>query len=139
MNMARSFMRRIRRGAMLAAFPVLVLGLVTSPAFQQVAHSATASDDFNRADGPLGVGWTDMSEGGLTITSQVVAGTNPSGNSGDIRTAETYGSDQYSQVQLTSTPIAGNQWIGPSVRSQGGGLTGYIGIYYGNGGNPELM
>jgi Putative esterase len=98
----------------------------------------SASDDFNRADGPLGGDWTDMSDGGLTITSDAIAGSS-AGNSGDIRTAESYGSDQYSQIQLTATAIGGDEWIGPSVRSQNGGQNDYVGIYFGNYGNPELM
>ena len=56
--------------------------------------TVTASDDFNRADGPLGSNWTAMSDGAMTISSQVVAG-GSSGQSGDTRTAETYTSDQY--------------------------------------------
>src|SRR5206468_3250496 len=38
----------------------------------------TASDNFNRADGALGSNWTAMSDGAMTISSQVVVG----GNSG---------------------------------------------------------
>ncbi len=49
---------------------------VTSVAVSCTTNSATSgSDDFNRADGPLGPNWTDISDGGLAITSQVVAGT----------------------------------------------------------------
>jgi len=97
----------------------------------------TASDDFNRADGALGSNWTAMSDGALTISSQVVAGGN-AGLSGDTRTAETYQSDQYSQVQVTSTQLTGSQWIGPAVRSQNSGQDLYLGIYFWNGGSPEL-
>jgi hypothetical protein len=97
----------------------------------------TASDDFNRADGALGSNWTAMSDGAMTISSQVVAGGN-SGLSGDTRTAETYTSDQYSQVQVTSTQLTGGQWIGPAVRSQNSGQNLYLGIYFWNGGSPQL-
>ena len=95
----------------------------------------TASDDFNRADGALGSNWTAMSDGAMTISSQVVAG-GSSGQSGDTRTAETYASDQYSQVQVTSTQLTGGQWIGPAVRAQNSDL--YVGIYFWNGGSPQL-
>ena len=98
--------------------------------------TVTASDDFNRADGPLGSNWTAMSDGAMTISSQVVAG-GSSGQSGDTRTAETYTSDQYSQVQVTSTQLTGGQWIGPAVRSQSNGNL-YVGIYFWNGGSPQL-
>ena len=52
-----------------------------------------------------------------------MAGTNAGGYSGDIRTAESYGSDQYSQVKVTSTQLTGSQWVGPAVRAQAGGRT----------------
>jgi putative esterase len=97
----------------------------------------TASDDFNRANGALGSNWTAMSDGAMTISSQVVAGGN-SGLSGDTRTAETYTSNQYSQVQVTSTQLTGGQWIGPAVRSQNGGQNLYLGIYFWNSGSPQL-
>jgi hypothetical protein len=97
----------------------------------------TASDDFNRANGALGSNWAAMSDGAMTISSQMVAGGN-SGQSGDTRTAETYTSNQYSQVQVTSTQLTGGQWIGPAVRSQNGGQNLYLGIYYWNSGSPQL-
>ena len=57
---------------------------------------------------------------------------------GDIRVAEGYGSDQYSQIEVTSTQLSGGQWIGPTVRSQNGGQDTYLGIYFWNSGNPQL-
>ena len=97
------------------------------------------SDNFARANGSLGPNWTNMADGGLTIVNQQVQGTNSGGDSGDIRTAETYSSDQSSQVQLTSTQLTGNQWVGPAVRAQAGGANVYVGIYFANFGSPELM
>ena len=104
----------------------------------QAAFAATSSDNFARADGPLGPNWTDMTDGGLTIESGDVAGGNSS-NSGDMWTAQTFGSDQFSEVETTSTPLTGGEWIGPSVRSQDGGASDYVGIYFWNFGSPELM
>jgi Putative esterase len=101
--------------------------------------STPGSDDFNRADGPLGPSWADVSDGGLAISGQQVTGTVASGVSGDIRTAETYQSDQFSQVTLTSTQLTGSQWIGPAVRMQNGGQNAYVGIYNWNGGSPNVM
>ena len=101
--------------------------------------TGSGSDNFNRADGPLGPNWTDMSDGGLTISSQAVAGTSATGISGDMRTAESYSSNQYSQIEVTSTQLTGTQWIGPAVRTQNGGQDGYLGIYSWNNGSPELM
>ena len=97
----------------------------------------TASDDFNRADGGLGANWTDISDGGLSISSQAVLGR--SGVvAGDIRTGEAYPSDQYSQVEVTSTQLTAGQWIGPAVRTQSGGQNTYLGIYFWNNGSQQL-
>src|SRR5262249_18778553 len=101
------------------------------------ASTPTAfSDDFNRADGSLGAGWADTSDGGLSISAQAVQGT--SATAGDIRTAETYSSDQSSQTEVTSTQLSGGQWIGPTVRTQNGGQDTYLGIYFWNNGSQEL-
>ena len=102
-------------------------------------QAGNATDNFNRADGPLGANWTDISDGGLAISSQAATGTSATGISGDMRTGENYSSDQYSQVEVTSTQLTGTQWIGPAVRAQNGGQDGYIGIYNWNNGSPELM
>jgi hypothetical protein len=96
------------------------------------------SDTFNRANGSLGAGWTDMSGGGLAISAEAAAGTS-SATTGDIRTGETYNGDQFSSVHLTSTLPTGGGWIGPSVRSQAGGASDYAGLYFVNYGSPELM
>ena len=95
-------------------------------------------DDFDRPDsGTLGTGWTAMNDGGMAISGDTAVGTS-SGHSGDIRVAEDYGSDQYSQIVLSSTQLAGVQWIGPAVRAQNGGQNLYLGIYFWNSGSPEL-
>ena len=96
----------------------------------------SASDDFNRADGGLGGGWAAMNDGGLSVVSQRVVGA--AGTAGDIRVGESYGGDQYSQVEVTSTQLSGGQWVGPSVRSQNGGQDTYLGIYFWNNGTPQL-
>ena len=111
---------------------------VTSVSVSCTANAAgTGTDDFNRADGGLGPNWTATSDGGMAISGQQVAGV-AGVVSGDIRTAETYGSDQYSQLEVTSTQLTGDQWVGPAVRLQGGGQNGYAGIYDWNAGSPEL-
>ena len=99
---------------------------------------SSASDTFARANGSLGANWTDMTDGGLAISSQVVVGT-AVGNSGDMWTANSFTGDQSSQVAVTSTPLTGNEWIGPVVRAQNGGQSLYVGIYFWNSGSPELM
>ena len=111
---------------------------VTNVAVSCTSNSATsASDDFNRADGSLGPNWTAISDGAMAISSQAVTGT-VNVDTGEIRTAETYASDQYSQIEVTSTQLTGGQWIGPAVRLQSSGQDGYLGIYYWNFGNPQL-
>ena len=114
-------------------------GNVTNVAVSCTTNSATsATDDFNRADGGLGPNWTAVSDGAMAISSQAVTGA-VNVTTGEIRTAETYASDQYSQVEVTSTQLTGGVWIGPAVRLQGGGQDGYVGIYFWNFGSPELM
>ena len=94
-------------------------------------------DNFNRANGGLGPAWVAMSDGGLSIVSQRVVGT-AGKYAGDIRVAESYGSDQYSQIEVTTTQLSGGQWVGPTVRSQNGGQDTYLGIYFWNNGTPQL-
>jgi putative esterase len=120
-----------------SALRALVLCAVLLLILSAQAASATApSDDFNRADGGLGSSWVAMSDGALSIASQAVIGT--SATAGDIRSAETYGSDQSSQIELTATQLTGGQWVGPAVRAQNGGRDTYLGIYFWNSGSPQL-
>ena len=112
---------------------------VTNVAVSCAANSGTsASDNFSRADGGLGPNWTAISDGAMAIASQQVIGT-VGAVTGDIWTATTFASDQYSQIQVTSTPLSGGQWIAAAVRVQGGGQNAYAGLYYWNFGSPELM
>ena len=123
-----------------SALKVLIAGAVVLPILllAQAAAARGSSDDFNRADGGLGSGWAAMTDGGLSIVSQQAVG-NAGGIAGDIRVAESYGSDQSSQIEVTSTQLTGGEWIGPSVRSQNGGQDLYLGIYFWNYGDPQLQ
>jgi Putative esterase len=123
-----------------AAVTSVTVTCTTNPAGggQPSGGGTPVSDNFGRADGALGSNWTDMHDGGLAISSQAVVGTS-AGISGDLRTGETYSADQYSQVQLTATQLSGWQWIGPSVRMQADGESGYVGAYSWNNGAPELI
>ena len=117
---------------------VLSLLLVPQLLFPHQAFAATSgSDDFNRADGGLGANWTAITDGGMAIASQQVTGT-VGVLTGDVWTAGSFGSDQYSQVQVTSTQLTGGQWVGAAVRAQNGGRSAYVGIYYWNSGSPVL-
>ncbi len=132
-----------KNATFLALWPVRLLAvccllLAFIPVLPQKASAATpASDDFNRADGSLGPDWTAIRDGGLSISSH--AATGRSGLAGDIWTAGTFTSDQYSQIEVASTQLTGGQWIGAAVRAQNGGQDAYAGIYYWNGGHPELL
>ena len=126
------FVRALVLGALVVG--ALIVPLLAGP--QRAFAAGSVSDNFNRANGTLGAGWTDMSDGGLAISSQAVVGTK-STYSGDIRTGETYPSDQSSQIATTSTQLSGGQWIGAAVRAQSGGQSLYLGLYFWNNGNPE--
>ena len=122
---------------LLLIFSILLVPLFAFP-HNASADTVTASDDFNRADGGLGSSWAAVSDGGMSISSQRVIGV-AGATRGDIRTGEAYGSDQFSQVEVTSTQLSGGQWVGPAVRLQNGGQDGYAGIYFWNFGSPQLM
>ncbi|HXZ56401.1 MAG TPA: alpha/beta hydrolase-fold protein [Gaiellaceae bacterium] len=112
---------------------VAVIPLILSV---QAASATAPSDDFNRPDGSLGSNWAAIGDGGLSISSQALVGT--SATAGDIRVAESYGSDQSSQIELTQTQLTGGQWVGPAVRAQNGGQDTYLGIYFWNNGSQQL-
>jgi len=126
--------RAIRLAWLLAACCLLVL----VPALpQQASAAAPAADDFNRADGSLGRNWTSIHDGSLSISSHAATGHN--GLAGDIWTAGTFTDDQYSQIEVGSKRLTAGQWIGAAVRVRNGGRDAYAGIYYWNGGRPELQ
>jgi Putative esterase len=128
--------------AVRASWPVRLLVacclLALIPAFPQRAAAAVpASDDFNRPAGGLGPDWASISDGALSISSHAV--TSKGGLAGDVWTAGTFTSDQYSQIEITSRPLTGGEWIGAAVRAQHGGRDAYTGVYYWNAGQPELL
>ncbi|HEY2651699.1 MAG TPA: hypothetical protein VGI50_07250, partial [Solirubrobacteraceae bacterium] len=115
-------------------------GTVSSASVTDVAvNCSPGADDFDRPDsGGLGAGWAAMTDGGLAISGGHAVGTSSNGYSGNFRVAESYGSDQYSQIVLTSNQLTTGQWIGPTVRSQNGGLDTYLGIYFWSDAGPQL-
>ena len=96
---------------------------------QNDGGTSSGVDDFDRVDGGLGSGWAAMSDGGLSIVSQVAVGTEGA-LAGDVRVGESYGSDQYSQIEVTSALLPVGDWIGATVRSQSGGQDSYLGLYW---------
>jgi hypothetical protein len=116
-------------------FSLLLAAPLALPA--NAAAVTTRARDFNRVDRESGSAWSAVADGALTITGQVVVGSSD-GLAGDIRTANAYPSDQFSQVEVTSTPLSGDQWVGPAVRMQDCGQNMYLGIYFWNHGSPQL-
>ena len=137
-------MPRLRLGACMrnSRLPYVLLSLFVIAgsllAFPRVAQAATASDNFQRANGSLGPNWTASAYGGLTISGNVAVGA-AAGNSGDLWTANTFGSDQFSQVTTSSTQLTGGKWLGVQVRGQNSGQSGYVGIYKWNNGSPVIQ
>ena len=103
------------------------------------SSTATSASNFNRADGPLGANWTDISDGGMAISSGAVIGT--AGRvTGDVwERWRRLPCDPVLPGQVTSAQLTGGQWVGPAVRAQNSGQNGYVGFYYWNNGSPELM
>src|SRR5579862_29269 len=91
----------------------------------QAASAPAASG----GDGGLGAGWVAISDGGLSLGSSGMVGT-AGGLAGDVRVGESYGSDQYAQLEVTSAPLAAGDWVGPAVRSQNCGQDTYLGLYW---------
>src|SRR4029077_12207922 len=95
-----------------------------------------AGDNFNRADGGLGVNWANLPEGGVTIASSQVVGTHSGSSSGSYRIDGSYKNDQYSEITVTSSPLS--IWVAPTVRAQSSGNL-YAGFYYNNAGTYTLV
>ena len=95
-----------------------------------------AGDNFNRADGGLGVNWVNLPEGGVTIASGQVVGTHSGSSSGSYRIDGSYNNDQYSEITVTSSPLS--IWVAPTVRAQSSGNL-YAGFYYNNAGTYTLL
>jgi hypothetical protein len=116
----------------LCLLPVMLLVLP-----HEAFAAAHASDDFNQANGSLGTDWARIHGGGLSVSSHAVRG--GSGLAGDVWTAGTFTSNQYSQIEVTSKQLVAGQWIGAAVRVQHHGLDAYVGIYSWADGSPQLM
>jgi Putative esterase len=119
---------------------IVALGLlaVLMLVFPHKAFAAAhASDDFNQAKGSLGADWASIRGGGLSVASHAVRGS--SGLAGDVWTAGSFTSNQYSQIEVTPKQLAIGQWIGAAVRVQHGGRDAFAGIYSWANGSPQLM
>ena len=122
----------VRAIVTLCLLPVMLLVLP-----HKALAAAHASDDFNKRNGGLGADWARIRGGGLSVSSHAARGR--SGLAGDVWTAGTFTSNQYSQIEVTSKQLVVGQWIGAAVRVQHHGLDAYAGIYSWANGSPQLM
>ena len=134
--LARDAPARALRLAWLLVACSVVLAFLPAPA-PRASAAVRAADDFDRANGSLGRNWTGIRDGALSISSHAVTGRG--GLAGDTWTAGTFTGDQYSQIEVRSARLTAGQWIGAAVRVRDGGLDAYAGIYFSDGGRPELQ
>ena len=111
----------------LSAFRTLAVG----------GTSASATDDFNRANGGLGPNWLTNAEGNNpTISGNKVIAT---GISGATWVGGTSGDDQFAQIDgMTNFPDASTV-SGLMLRSQLAGATCYHARYFSNAGSPVFQ
>ena len=109
-----------------------MLGAVVAPVLsgpQRASAADSVSDNFNRANGSLGADWTNVADGRLAISSQVIVGTIAALRRHPHR--ETYPNDQYSQIEVTLTQLSVGQSIGAAMRAQSPSDL-YLGLYFWN-------
>lgn len=89
----------------------------------------TATDDFNRADGAPGAGWsTNTSVYALpAIASNKLVGVGAL--SGASRVAETFAADHSSSLELPGS-LGSGHWVGVATRWTSNGDNLYVGIYF---------
>src|SRR5678815_1222419 len=88
------------------------------------------TDDFNRADGALGAGWSPIAtDGGLTIVSSRAQAAQDA-HLGNYRTGESYEDDQYAEVEVTSALLDSGDFIGAMIRCTGTGEDFYTVFYF---------
>lgn len=95
--------------------------------------TTVATDDFNRADGPLGADWTNQTTGGQA--PQIVSNAVRSGDSNvdggyAFWGADAFEDDQYSEVTIQLGLDSSGKYLGPTVRAAqtGASLDCYIGM-----------
>lgn len=92
-----------------------------------------ATDDLNRADGGVGGNYTQFeSYSGLVILSNEVAGTNE-GSRASLRTAESYGADQYAEWTTPNDMTSAFTWGIVRGSGSGGSRSNYQGTVGTNG------
>ena len=100
----------------------------------------TASDNFERADGPLGPNW-QVQNNNLTIESGEVSMVQVNGNVGATWIADSFGPDQFSELTvgtMNGGSITQFRGLQAFARIQPGGSARYGFHYYSGGGQYEL-
>jgi hypothetical protein len=101
----------------------------------------TVSDDFDRADGPLGSNWFTWNVNFVghqpAIQSRKVFGWTDAPDNGGYWKACSFTNDQFSQIVVPGA-LASGTWLGVVVRVSADGGSLYNMIYFNNGGSYEL-
>src|SRR5215471_17027737 len=100
------------------------------------------SDNFQRANGPLGTNWSNWSWSGATgaqINSNAAVSAGSSGTtSGGVWAANTFANNQFAQITLGAVPT-GSDWVGVTVRQTSTGSGGYLALWFANNGSSSFM
>lgn len=83
-----------------------------------------ATDNFNRADGALGVNWTGIAGNVPTVNTNACAGMSGGGDHGAFYSGASFANDQYSEGTLTAL-TSGASYIGVLVRGSSGNCYGF--------------
>ena len=135
--MTTSGMARRSAGLRLIAFAVfcLLAGLLTIQHAQE-ASATTVSDNFNRADGPLGSNWTTVpGTSAPKIVSDILRAGTPGALNSAYWSASTFSNDQFAQASLPNS--SGTQY-GPGIAVRLSGSKGYF-LWYGNSSNTVSL
>lgn len=131
-------LRRVGRRLVAAALLVAAVACGKSPT--RTTQPATASDDFERADGPLGPNWQGQG-GSLTIESGEVSVVQLGASAGVTWIANAFGADQFSELVVgtmnggTVSQFRGLQTV---VRLQPGSAIRYGFHYFSGAGGYEI-
>ena len=102
----------------------------------QEASAATVSDNFNRANGPLGSNWTTVAG---TAAPAIVSNTLRAGTASKVNSAywsaSTFGNDQFAQASL---PNSSASQYGPGIAVRLSSSKGYF-LWYGNSPNTVSL
>ena len=102
----------------------------------QEASAATVSDNFNRANGPLGANWTTVTG---TAAPAIVSNTLRAGTASRVNSAywsaSTFGNDQFAQASL---PNSSASQYGPGIAVRLSSSQGYF-LWYGNSPNTVSL